>query len=65
MSRRKLLSPKERNDSISQSELDYLQKYEMSRRDFLMDTLAMGGLAATFGMSASSPAWSSIQKSLR
>ncbi|MBO6751633.1 MAG: ABC transporter substrate-binding protein [Spongiibacter sp.] len=61
MSRRKLLSPKERNDSISQSELDYLQKYEMSRRDFLMDTLAMGGLAATFGMSASSPAWSSIQ----
>ena len=42
MSRRKLLSPKERNDSISQSELDYLQKYEMSRRDFLMDTLAMG-----------------------
>lgn len=61
MSRRKLLSPKGRNDSISQSELDYLQKYEMSRRDFLMDTLAMGGLAATFGMSTSSPAWSSIQ----
>lgn len=61
MSRRKLFSPKGRNDSISQSELDYLQKYEMSRRDFLMDTLAMGGLAATFGMSASSPAWSSIQ----
>ncbi len=61
MSRRKLLSPKGRNDSISQSELDYLQKYEMSRRDFLMDTLAMGGLAATFGMSVSSPAWSSIQ----
>ena len=61
MSRRKLLSPKGRNDSISQSELEYLQKYEMSRRDFLMDTLAMGGLAAAFGMSASSPAWSSIQ----
>ena len=61
MSRRKLLSPKGSNDSISQSELEYLQKYEMSRRDFLMDTLAMGGLAAAFGMSASSPAWSSIQ----
>jgi NitT/TauT family transport system substrate-binding protein len=30
-------------------ELSYLQKHEMSRRDFLMDMLAMGGLAA--GMS--------------
>ena len=27
-------------------DLDYLNKYEMSRRDFMMDTMAMGGLAA-------------------
>ncbi|MEM0911468.1 MAG: ABC transporter substrate-binding protein [Pseudomonadota bacterium] len=33
----------------------------MSRRDFLMDSLAMGGLAASFGLAAANPAWASIQ----
>lgn len=45
------MSGKNKNsDIISDEDLDYLQKYEMSRRDFLMDTLAAGGLAA--GISA-------------
>lgn len=32
------------------SDLDYLAKHEMSRRDFLMDLLAAGGLAAGAGL---------------
>ena len=35
------------------SELDYLQAHEMSRRDFLMDMLAAGGMAAAGLMSPS------------
>ncbi|GAB0152614.1 ABC transporter substrate-binding protein [Marinobacterium sp. BA1] len=46
---------------ISTSELEYLQEHEMSRRDFMLDSLAVGGLAATFGLAASGAAWSSIQ----
>lgn len=46
---------------ISDIDLDYLQKHEMSRRDFMMDSLAMGGLAAMFGLSASMPAWADMQ----
>ncbi|MDO6824895.1 ABC transporter substrate-binding protein [Marinobacter sp. 1_MG-2023] len=46
---------------LTQSEADYLQKHEMGRRDFLLDTLALGGLAAGFGLAASNPAWASIQ----
>ena len=49
------------NTEMNAEELKYLQDHEMSRRDFVMDTLAAGGLAATFGLSASAPAWSSIQ----
>ena len=45
----------------SLEEYEYLQKHEMGRRDFLMDTLAMGGLAATFGLTASASAWANIQ----
>ena len=30
---------------ICPEDLAYLQKYEMNRRDFMMDSLAMGGLA--------------------
>ncbi|RTE66490.1 ABC transporter substrate-binding protein [Amphritea opalescens] len=48
-------------DEISDIDLDYLQKNEMSRRDFMMDSLAMGGLAAMFGLSTSMPAWADIQ----
>ena len=33
----------------------------MSRRDFMLDSLAYGGLAAAFGMSASTAAWGNIQ----
>ncbi|WP_186317975.1 ABC transporter substrate-binding protein [Marinobacter maritimus] len=33
----------------------------MGRRDFLLDALALGGLAAGFGLAASNPAWASIQ----
>jgi NitT/TauT family transport system substrate-binding protein len=46
---------------ITASELNYLEEHEMSRRDFVMDSMAMGGLAASFGLSASAPAWASIQ----
>ena len=45
----------------SLEEYEYLQEHEMGRRDFLMDTLAMGGLAATFGLTASASAWANIQ----
>ena len=31
---------------INDDELDHLQQHEMSRRDFMLDALAMGGLAA-------------------
>ena len=31
---------------IKDDELDYLNKHEMSRRDFMLDMMAMGGLAA-------------------
>ena len=34
------------SDQLSEEELEYLQNYEMSRRDFMLDSLAMGGLAA-------------------
>ena len=44
---------------ISTSELEYLQEHEMSRRDFMLDSLAVGGLAATFGLAASGAAWGS------
>lgn len=53
----------EKNNTTSDltaDEADYLQKYEMSRRDFLMDSLAVGGLAASMGL-ASSNAWANIQ----
>ncbi|MGD9860841.1 MAG: ABC transporter substrate-binding protein [Marinobacterium sp.] len=46
---------------ISTSELEYLQEHEMSRRDFMLDSLAVGSLAATFGLAASGAAWGSIQ----
>tara|TARA_R110001592_G_scaffold87425_2_gene258255 strand:+ start:191 stop:1453 length:1263 start_codon:yes stop_codon:yes gene_type:complete len=46
---------------VTRSEVDYLQKHEMGRRDFLLDALALGGLAAGFGLAASNPAWASIQ----
>jgi NitT/TauT family transport system substrate-binding protein len=46
---------------ISTSELEYLQEHEMSRRDFMLDSLAVGGLAATFGLAASGAAWGTIQ----
>jgi NitT/TauT family transport system substrate-binding protein len=49
------------HNAISASELEYLQDHEMSRRDFMLDSLAVGGLAATFGLAASSAAWGSIQ----
>ena len=56
-----MMSDKTHTESnLTAKEVEYLQKYEMSRRDFLMDTLAMGGLAASMGL-ASSNAWSTIQ----
>ena len=50
------------NDSseMNQADLDYLQNYEMDRRDFMLDILAKGGLAAAFGMS-SAASWANIQ----
>ena len=50
------------NTEMNAEELKYLQDYEMSRRDFIIVHTA-GGLAATFGLSASAPAWShNLQK---
>ena len=48
---------------ISQDELEFLQQHEMGRRDFMLDILAKGGLAASFGlgMGASASAWANLQ----
>lgn len=51
---------KAQTDAINQEDLDYLQHYEMDRRDFMLDVLAKGGLAAAFGVSTAS-SWASIQ----
>ena len=53
--------PAQKNSSTDQSEQEYLQEHEMSRRDFMLDSLALGGLAAAFGMSASTAAWGNVQ----
>ena len=53
--------PTQKNSSTDQSEQEYLQEHEMSRRDFMLDSLALGGLAAAFGMSASTAAWGNVQ----
>ena len=46
---------------MTPDELEYLQTHEMSRRDFLLDSLAVGGLAASFGLAPSMSAWAGIQ----
>ncbi|MEE2820790.1 MAG: ABC transporter substrate-binding protein [Pseudomonadota bacterium] len=46
---------------MTPDELEYLQTHEMSRRDFLLDSLAVGGLAASFGLAPSMAAWAGIQ----
>lgn len=53
-------STSDEQSPITPSELEYLQTYEMGRRDFLLDLLAKGGLAAAFGMSGAS-SWADIQ----
>lgn len=53
--------PTRKTSTTRQSDQEYLQEHEMSRRDFMLDSLALGGLAAAFGMSASTAAWGSIQ----
>jgi len=50
-----------KDQGLTQSELEYLQQHEMSRRDFLLDSLALGGLAAAFGLAPSTSAWAGIQ----
>lgn len=51
-----------KSDSLSLEEVDYLQKHEMSRRDFLLDSLALGGLAAAMAvMGPSGAAWANNQ----
>lgn len=50
------------SDNISLEDLDYLQKHEMSRRDFLLDSLAFGGLAASMALlGPSSSAFANMQ----
>lgn len=49
------------SDSVSAEEAKYLQEHDMGRRDFVLDTLAKGGLAAAFGMTAPGLAWGDIQ----
>ncbi|MBR9884200.1 MAG: ABC transporter substrate-binding protein [Oceanospirillales bacterium] len=46
---------------MTADEVEYLQQHEMSRRDFLLDSLALGGLAAAFGLAPTSSAWAGIQ----
>ncbi|MAE92935.1 MAG: ABC transporter substrate-binding protein [Pelagibaca sp.] len=46
---------------MTTEEAKYLQQHEMSRRDFLLDSLALGGLAASFGLAPTSSAWAGIQ----
>ena len=47
-----------KSDSLSPEDVAYLQKHEMSRRDFLLDSLALGGLAAAMAvMGPSGAAW--------
>ena len=48
---------------MDKDDWQYLQQFEMSRRDFSLDLLAKGGLAAAFGFgaSASGAAWANIQ----
>ncbi|BEH16694.1 MULTISPECIES: ABC transporter substrate-binding protein [Marinobacter] len=53
--------PRSKQSNIPADELAYLQKHEMSRRDFLLDSMAAGGLAAGFGLTASASAWGSMQ----
>lgn len=50
-----------RDDKMTTEEAKYLQQHEMSRRDFLLDSLALGGLAASFGLAPTSSAWAGIQ----
>ena len=48
---------------MDKDELEYLQTHEMSRRDFMLDVLAKGALAAAFGLGAgaNSAAWANVQ----
>ena len=40
------MSNEKQTGVMTPDELEYLQTHEMSRRDFLLDSLAVGGLAA-------------------
>ena len=55
------MSNGKKNGTMTPDELEYLQTHEMSRRDFLLDSLAVGGLAASFGLAPSMSAWAGIQ----
>ena len=55
------MSNKKQAGVMTPDELEYLQTHEMSRRDFLLDSLAVGGLAASFGLAPSMSAWAGIQ----
>ena len=55
------MSKEKQTGVMAPDELEYLQTHEMSRRDFLLDSLAVGGLAASFGLAASTSAWAGIQ----
>lgn len=53
--------PANQDQNVSADELEYLQEHEMSRRDFVLDSLALGGLATSFGLAPSASAWADIQ----
>jgi len=55
------MSNEKQTGVMTPDELEYLQTHEMSRRDFLLDSLAVGGLAASFGLAPSMSAWAGIQ----
>lgn len=50
------IKPRTNQVSLSQEEdSEYLQKYEMSRRDFLIDTLAAGRACCSAGTGRKQP----------
>ena len=55
------MSNEKQTGVVTPDELEYLQTHEMSRRDFLLDSLAVGGLAASFSLAPSMSAWAGIQ----
>jgi NitT/TauT family transport system substrate-binding protein len=51
---------KTQEGDITAEEQSYLEKHEMGRRDFILDSLAFGGLAASLGLVGGNAAWANM-----